>query len=64
VLQRAYELSGKKLAEVHLQLARLYEKKGDRTRAANELEQYVRQSPDDKRATEIREAIKKLRSKQ
>jgi regulator of sirC expression with transglutaminase-like and TPR domain len=63
-LQKAYELSGRKLAEVHLQLARLYEKKGDRTRSANELEQYLRQSPDDKRATEIREAIKKLRAKQ
>ncbi len=30
VLLRAYEVSGKKLALVHLQLARVYEKKGDR----------------------------------
>ena len=55
-------MSGKKLAAVHLQLARLYEKRGDRARAAAELEQYLRQSPDDKKATEIREAIKKLRA--
>lgn len=62
VLTRAYQLSGKKLAAVHLQLARLYEKRGDRTHAAAELEQYLRQSPDDKKATEIREAIRKLRA--
>ncbi|HEV2884744.1 MAG TPA: tetratricopeptide repeat protein, partial [Pyrinomonadaceae bacterium] len=62
VLNRAYQLSGKKLAAVHLQMARLFEKKGDRARAAAELEQYLRQSPDDKKAAEIREAIKKLRA--
>ncbi|HKP73541.1 MAG TPA: tetratricopeptide repeat protein, partial [Pyrinomonadaceae bacterium] len=33
-LTRAYQLSNKKLAAAHLQLARLYEKKGDRARAA------------------------------
>ena len=53
ILTRAYQLSGKKLAAVHLQMARLYEKRGDRARAAKELEQYLRQSPDDKKATEI-----------
>ena len=62
VLSRAYRLSGKKLAVVHLQMARLYEKRGERERAAAELEQYLRQSPDDKKATEIRDAIKKLRA--
>jgi len=62
VLARAHQVSGKKLAAVHLQLARLYEKRGDRARAADELEQYLRQSPDDKKATEIRDAIKKLRA--
>jgi len=64
VLARAYELSGRKLAVVHLQLARLYEKKGERARAATELEQYLRQSPDDKKTAEIRDAIKKLRATQ
>ena len=62
VLTRAYQQSGRKLVAVHLQMARLYEKRGDRARAAAELEQYLRQSPDDKKATEIREAIKKLRA--
>jgi tetratricopeptide (TPR) repeat protein len=61
-LQRAFEASGKKLASVHLQLARLYERKGDRKGAADHLEQYLRMTPDAKNAAEIREAIKKLRS--
>jgi tetratricopeptide (TPR) repeat protein len=62
VLTRAYDLSGKKLATVHLQLARLYEKQGDPGRAASELEQYLRQAPDDKKADQILAAIKKLRN--
>ena len=62
VLTRAYDLSGKKLATVHLQLARLYEKKGDPGRAASELEQYLHQAPDDKKADQILAAIKKLRN--
>ncbi|MEK6287656.1 MAG: tetratricopeptide repeat protein [Acidobacteriota bacterium] len=61
-LAKALELSGKKLTAVHLQLARLYEKKGDRARAADELEQYLRMAPDDKKADAIRAAIKTLRS--
>ena len=61
VLNKAYDLSGKKLASVHLQLARLYEKKGDPGRAASELEQYLRQAPNDPKAEQIRGAILKLR---
>lgn len=61
-LNRASVLSNKKSAEVHRQLARLYEKKGDRSRAADELEQYLRKTPDAKNADAIREAIKKLRA--
>lgn len=60
-LQKAFELSGKKLASVHLQLARLYEKWGDRARAAAELEQYLKMVPDDKKADSIKAAIKTLR---
>ncbi|HEY0379029.1 MAG TPA: tetratricopeptide repeat protein [Pyrinomonadaceae bacterium] len=60
-LGRASVLSNKKSAEVHRQLARLYEKKGDRSRAADELEQYLRKTPDARNADAIREAIKKLR---
>ncbi len=60
-LAQAFELSGKKLATVHLQLARLYEKKGDRARAADELDNYLKMAPDDKRADAFRAAIKTLR---
>ncbi len=60
-LSRAATLGNKKSGEVHRQLARLYEKKGDRARAADELEQYLRKTPGAKNADAIREAIKKLR---
>ena len=50
-----------KLAEVHLQLARVYEKKGERTRAAEQLERYLRKTPNAKNAEQIKAAIKKLR---
>ena len=61
-LLRAYELSGKKLAVVHQQLARLYERKGDRARAADELEKYLRANPGAKNAEGLRQAIKTLRA--
>ena len=60
-LATAFDLSGKKLAAVHLQAARLCEKKGDRARAANELELYLKMSPDDKKADQYKAAIKTLR---
>ena len=60
-LLHAYDVSKKTLNAVHLQLARLYEKRGDRNRAANELEEYLRKSPDGKNSAAIREAINKLR---
>jgi len=63
-LKHAYELSGKKLAAAHLQLARVYEKRGQRDRAASELEQYLREAPDAKNADAVRDGIKKLRSQQ
>lgn len=60
-LAQAYELSGKKLMADHLSLAMLYEMKGERERAADELEQYLRKAPTAKNANAIREAIKRLR---
>ena len=62
-LMRAYQISFRKLAEVHLQLARLYEKEGDRARAADELEAYLRKAPGAKNADAIRQAIKTLRER-
>jgi len=61
-LAKAFEMSGKKLAAVHLQMARLYERKGDRARAADEIEKYLKMAPDDKKADAYRAAIKTLRS--
>lgn len=52
----------KKLGDAHLQLARLYEKRGERPRAADELEQYLRLTPNLKNADAIRQAIKTLRT--
>jgi tetratricopeptide (TPR) repeat protein len=60
-LAQASELSGKKLTADHLSLALFYEMKGERQRAADELEQYLRKNPDAKNAESLREAIKRLR---
>ena len=59
---RADQISSHKLAIVHLHLARVFEKRGDRLRAADELESYLRQNPGADNASAIREAIKKLRT--
>ena len=60
-IERADQISSHKLAIVHLHLARVYEKRGNRSRAADELESYLRQNPAVDNAQAIREAIKKLR---
>jgi len=60
VLMEALRLN-KQLADVHLQLARVYEKRGERPRAATELEQYLRKAQNVKNAEAIRQAIKTLR---
>ncbi len=60
-LTQASDLSGKKLTADHLTLAMFYEMKGERTRAADELEQYLRKKPNVKNADSINAAIKKLR---
>lgn len=62
VLSESYRVSGKKLADAHLQLARVHEKRGDRSRAADELELYLRQSPNAPNAPAIRETVKTLRA--
>ena len=60
-LNQAAELSDGKLTADHLTLAMFYEMKGQRARAADELEQYLRKTPGAKTADAIRQAIKKLR---
>jgi tetratricopeptide (TPR) repeat protein len=61
-LNEAYRLSDKKLATALLQLARVYEKRGERARAADEIEQYLRQNPDAPNTPALREAVKTLRA--
>jgi len=51
-----------KLGIAHLHLARIYEKRGQRSRAADELEAYLRIQRKPANESSIREAIKKLRS--
>jgi len=62
VLNKAFEMSGKKLSTTRLQMARIYERRGERAKAADELEQYLRETLDVKNADAIREGIKKLKS--
>ncbi|HEX8141598.1 MAG TPA: tetratricopeptide repeat protein [Pyrinomonadaceae bacterium] len=58
----ANEKSNKQLAVVHIQMARLYQKKGERERAADALEQYLLTNPGATDAAEIRDIIRKLRT--
>lgn len=61
-LLKAYELSSKKLTSVLLQLARVYEKQGKPSLAADVLERYLRETPNANNQSEIRGAIQKLRT--
>ena len=61
-IKRADQISAHKLAMVHLHLARVYEKRGNRARAAEELETYLRSNPGADNAPALRDAIKRLRA--
>ena len=62
-LDRAWDLSEKKLNTVFLQRARVHEERGDKEAAARELEKYLKAEPDAKNAASVKEAITKLRAK-
>lgn len=62
-LDRAWELSGKRLNTVFLQRARVHQERGDREAAARELESYLKAEPGAKNAAALKEAIRKLREK-
>ena len=61
-IKQADRISAHKLAMVHFHLARIYEKRGDRARAADELESYLRKNPGADNAAAVRAAIKRLRA--
>ena len=62
-LKQAYKIGGSKVAMAHLHLARIYEKRGERNRAADELSAYLKDKPNAENAASIRQAIDKLRAK-
>ncbi|HEV3468610.1 MAG TPA: tetratricopeptide repeat protein, partial [Pyrinomonadaceae bacterium] len=61
-LRKAFELSNRRLSAVHQQLARVYERRGEPARAADELEKYLRANPGHKNAEALRQAVKTLRA--
>ena len=62
-LDRAWDLSGKRLNTVFLQRARVHEERGNKEAAARELENYLKAEPNAKDAAGVKEAIAKLRDK-
>src|SRR5262249_912626 len=62
-LDRAWDLSARKLNTVYLQRARVNEERGDKERAARELESYLKAEPDAKNSATIKDATAKLREK-
>ena len=61
-LAEARRLGGSKLPAALLQLARVYEKRGEPARAADQLELYLRENPHAPNAPAIRDAVKTLRA--
>lgn len=62
-LRKAFDLSDRRLAAVHQQLARIHERRGEPARAADELEKYLRANPGVKNAEALRQAVKTLRAR-
>ncbi|PYP89697.1 MAG: hypothetical protein DMF61_03235 [Blastocatellia bacterium AA13] len=58
---KAKELSDGRLSDIHLQLARVYERRGEKEKAAAELDAYIKAEPNNKNLTLIKEEITKLR---
>ncbi|MCI0487200.1 MAG: carboxypeptidase regulatory-like domain-containing protein [Blastocatellia bacterium] len=62
-IDRAWELSNRRMTDVYLQRARIYEQRGEKEDAARALENYLKAEPRAKNAAAIREAIARLRGK-
>ena len=61
-LDRAWEISDRRLSAVHLQRARIHRKRGDNEAAARDLEGYLKAEPDAKNGAAIRAEIDRLRA--
>lgn len=61
-LRQLSQLGDTKLTADHFSLAMLYEMKGERGRAANELEEQLRENPGLQNESQIRDAIRKLQA--
>jgi tetratricopeptide (TPR) repeat protein len=61
-LDRAWDLSGRRLNTVFLQRARIHQKKGDRPAAIHELESYLRAEPHAENAASIQDQIARLKA--
>lgn len=59
-LQKALSLSGGKRLAVHLNLAEIYEAKGEKQAVIRALERYLKQQPNAPKAPAIRAAITRL----
>lgn len=57
----AWDMSEKRLNEVYLQRARVYERRGNKEGAARELENYLKAEPEAKNAAVVRATIARLR---
>jgi tetratricopeptide (TPR) repeat protein len=61
-LDRAWDLSGKRLNGVFLQRSRIYQKRGDKEAAARELESYLKAEPAAENAAALKQKIVALRA--
>jgi tetratricopeptide (TPR) repeat protein len=62
-LNSAWDLSGKRLSGVHLQLYRIHTHRKEREAAARDLENFLKAEPNAKNAGALRETIEQLRGK-
>ena len=62
-LNKAWDLSNKRMSDVYLQRARLYKLRGDKEASAKALEAYLKAEPKAPNAAQIKQAIDDLRKK-
>jgi Tfp pilus assembly protein PilF len=61
-LTKAISMGGKEMMEAHRILAIIYSSKGDKKRAATEIETYLNMNPSAADADQLRKALEKLRT--